>query len=360
MSQKRKRRHHIVSRFYLEGFAADGQVQRFSLRDRADHRVATRDATVNKDFYTLELPDGEQSDFFEDLMSQIEGPAVEALQYIAQAQLGELTLSAEQKSSLALWIALQHLRTEGIRNDAARMEAEMIRLVVGVSGKKALRRHIEAVEGPISDARLDAEWADLTQPGGTEISPNVLGHLRQIMDMLGGTANVFASLQWSVNLFTRKTLFTSDHPVVLLPDPDQPRWMGLGLLNAAGYAIPLTRSRGLVIGASPDLPDLVVPGSAKMANILNTGTTLNARSAIFCHPDDADRVRAIELPPAADERAWGPSNDHWIHEDGFFGEVSDDERKRLAKAMPRSPNEKGFSLRDLQWPIPRRRYRWEG
>jgi hypothetical protein len=165
---------------------------------------------------------------------------------------------------------------------------------------------------------------------------------------------MLASHQWSLSVFERKALVTSDHPVVLVPHEDHPEWSGVGLANAGGYALPLARRLGLVIGASPDLPDMRVPGTAKLAASLNGHVVLNARKAVFHHPDDAEVLTRVTLPP---ERTLeiGPANDdHFIREEGLFAGL--DEEQLRALSLPHGDEDRGFSLRDLPWPIPGRRF----
>ena len=81
--EKRIRRQHTVSRFYLRGFA-DGreQVRRIQLPGDNVLTMSISDASVIKDFYSVELPDGTLSDMFERAFSDVEG--------VASAALGEV------------------------------------------------------------------------------------------------------------------------------------------------------------------------------------------------------------------------------------------------------------------------------
>ncbi len=216
------RRQHVVSRFYLSGFAdSQNQLRRVVLAAGESHLVAVGDATVIKDFYNIEFGGG-VTDVFERQFSRVEEPAAAALQRVVRER--KWPLEPDERNALAAWIALQYLRSEAIRTSQMQMRAETIRLLVGASGKQALRQHIETTEGAaISDARLDAEWADLTQPGGPRLQLDAFGHMRTVVELLPLTVALLVSMQWSLSVFERKTLFTCDHPVVLLPGADHPR-----------------------------------------------------------------------------------------------------------------------------------------
>ncbi|XVV02508.1 DUF4238 domain-containing protein [Actinosynnema sp. CA-248983] len=110
---KHTRRQHIVSQFYLKGFANERDVlRRVVLPGDKVHPISTSDATVINDFYTITMPDGSQSDMFERAFAKIEQSAAEAL----RAMLGgKWPLVGDDRAALASWIALQYLRAEHIR-----------------------------------------------------------------------------------------------------------------------------------------------------------------------------------------------------------------------------------------------------
>ena len=172
--------------------------------------------------------------------------------------------------------------------------------------------------------------------------------------MLQPTAMMLTSLQWSLSVFQRKALVTSDHPVTLVPHEDHPRWSGVGLANAGGYALPLARRLGLIIGASPHLPDLRVSGTAKLAASLNGNVVRNARKAIFHHPDDTEVLAGVQLPPQRTMEIGPVSGDHFIREEGLFTGLDTDQLRALSP--PQADLDRGFSLDDLPWPIPGRRF----
>lgn len=351
--EKLTRRQHVVSRFYLSGFANEaGQLRRVLLPGDRAHLTNLNDASVIKDFYTVHLADGTPTDLFERLFSQVEQPASVALRAVRD---GTWPLSQEKKVHLASWIALQHLRVEAVRTSQTEMQAQMIRLLVGASGKEALRAHIESAEGtPIGPERLDAEWADLTKPGGPTLRPDASEHMRTVMELLPPTAEMFASLQWSLGVYEQLTLITCDHPVVLVPHVDHPGWSGVGLATAAGFAVSLSRHLGLVIGASPDLPDLRLPGYPALGRLMNAGVAANARRCIFHHPDDTKLVEALSLPePQLNEVSHG-STDHFVKEEGLYAGVPKGDLQAMAKATAHESGDSGVTLSDLPWPIPGR------
>lgn len=350
----RARRQHVVSRFYLNGFASDrGLLRRVALPGDVTHLVSVNDATVIKDFYSIELG-GELDDYFEQQFARVERRAADAMRLALAGS--EWPLPPRDKAALASWIALQHLRAESVRTGQQQIRADTIRLLVGASGKKALRGHIEAAEGaPISEARLDAEWTDFVKPGGPTLEPDAADHLRTVVEMHVPTAEMLRAMQWSLDIFERRSLITCDHPVVLLPNEDHPRWMGLGIFNAGGFAIALSRRRALVIGSSPDLPDLRLPGTTNMARSINSHIARNARHSIYHHPDDAHVVAELTLPDRR-TREFESSGDGLIREEGLFAGLSESQLKAFSGIS--GGDGKGFTLSDLPWPVPGRVFSW--
>ncbi len=324
--------------------------------------MSITDATVIKDFYSIELPDRSTSDVFERAFSEIEDVASSALRLVVQ---GRWPLPEEAKQNLALWIALQHLRSEEIRASQTDMNGMMIRILVGVSGKEALRSHIERAEGrPVEDQELDEEWRDLTKPGGPDLEPDVTGHLRLALQLWPRMAAHLADSHWTLIRFTKRALVTSDHPVSMAVDENYPEHMGVGIATADLFTVPLTRRLGLNIQPRIALRqytddvdgvrDFVVTGTTAFANSMNQQTVNQARRYVYHHPDDELSGR-IHLPAPVDRSRMDTSTgDNMIREEGLF---ADADNRAVAEALSPFPGRDGFSLSDLPWPIPRRRPR---
>jgi hypothetical protein len=354
------RKQHVVSKFYLRGFAdSSNQLRRTLLPGHRSHLISAEKASVISDFYSITLEDGQLSDYFERAFSRVEGPAAAVHKSIVEEE--RWPLGTGEKCDLALWIALQHLRSEGVRTQGNNMRALTIQLLVGTSGKDALRRHIEKAEGrTISDERLEFEWAELTRHGGPRMKADPRNHLRMVAELLEPTAAMLGSMQWSLNVYRRKRLVTGDHPVSLLKHPEHPMFFGVGLANAGGFALPLSRRHGLVIGASPELPDLKVDGNTLSAKSMNQATIMNSRTCLYSHPDDEDVINAMHLPGPREWEIDPIATAGFIKEEGLFGHLNDDDRDELPAPIVSEDDSKSFSLDDLEWPISNRLHTWAG
>jgi hypothetical protein len=356
------RRQHTVSKFYLKGFADDNdQISRIALPGEPRITLSIGDASVIKDFYSVELPTGERSDMFEQLFAQIEGPASGVL---AATLGGKWPLSTEEKEQLGTWIALQQLRGEEVRAGQNHISAEFIRLVIGASGKEPLRRHIEAAEGrTVNDEELDAEWRDITKPGGPTLAPDPAEHVRTIVELAPGLAAYLRDSHWTLHRFQRRALVTCDHPVSMAQADREP-WEGVGLATADIFSIPLSRRIGLTIQPrhrleqfttdTGSVPDFAIDGTTATANSINQQTVREARRYVYLHPADVLDAR-IRLPePTTTSRMVASNIDNLISEEGLFP------LQTYSGRRPQTPRDAdtsdGITLADVPWPIPRRIY----
>jgi hypothetical protein len=349
-----------VSQFYLKGFASgSGQVRRVTLPGDQGHLLSTSDAGVIKDFYTITLPDGSPSDAFERAFSELEGPAAKALQAIA-AETWPVT--GRHRTALATWIALQHLRSEDVRASQRTMNAEIVRIIVGVSGKEALRRVIEKAEGRlVSDDELEWEWRDITKPGGPDLVPNIKQHLQLLMSLLDGTSRYLHDCHWTLLQFSRRALVTSDHPVSLLVDRNYPSWQGIGLATADLFLVPLSRRLALTIRPQRRLPinpgmvpDFKHPGSTKLARSINQETVARSRRYVYHHPEDSP-LDGLFLPDPESRQPRISNSDGLIREEGLFHGLTKEQLEPMSRMTGPDESRNGMSIDDLPWPIPGRK-----
>lgn len=370
---RRVRRQHVISQFYLKGFANESsRIKRIELPGDEPIVLTTSDASVIKDFYTVELLDGTPSDMFEEFFGTFEGPAATALRAVSH---GTWPLLPVDREALAAWVALQYLRGKEIRDGQNALDAFQIRILVGTSGKEALRHLIETREGvTLTEEQLDWEWRDLTKPGGPSLEPDPADHMHFLLSTLPGLTAHLMSWHWTLLEFEDAGLGTSDHPVSLIAGEEHPPGMGLGIATAALFYIPLTRSHGLTIqppdrfpagfGFVPDLRHVADPEHAKS---FNQQTAWSARHYVYCHPD-ADPFAAPVALPTPRRHGWTDAGaDRLIREEGLFGGLSEEQLSAMPKVLSghdghegddghshEDEGNEGMSLSDVTWPIPRR------
>jgi hypothetical protein len=99
---------------------------------------------------------------------------------------------------------------------------------------------------------------------------------------------------WHLTFFTRKSLVTSDSPVVLRPMLKYPAGTSVAVGDAAEVQVPLDRRAALSMTAV-GRGDRLAPGSVKIAADLNQAVANNARRFLFHHPSD-DPLAGLALP----------------------------------------------------------------
>lgn len=346
---ERVRRHHVVSRFYLQRFAdARGYVRQVWHPGERQHMANVANVSVVKDFYAVEFDaDGatQVSDFWEREFSKIETPAAKAFSHALDD--GEWPPRPEDRGALVSWLALQHVRNESARMMLTDLTAFQYRMIVGVNGIARLRQVMESrLDRTVGDAELEAEWEDLTQPSGPRVLGNANAHIDMIRVLFGRIADHFHSCGIMLWHFERKSLITGDHPVVLFGEPPFPGG-GVGLSNADCAMIPMSRRSALMLSPS-DPSDFQARGNARLAAQLNSAVSATSAQWLALHPDD---------DPAALDLKFHPPRTRAIAPPGVDGLV---DRERPIESTPamreyRSDHHPGsMPLVYPDWPLPGR------
>lgn len=349
-----RRRHHTVSKFYLAGFAdSSGLLTQVHLPGHVKHPISINNASVEMDFYSFRMADGSLDDWLERAFGEIESLASRVL----QAGVDRCwPLDEGDRAALSAWIALQYVRSPSTRTMQTQLHAQTIRLIVLMAGRERLRDVIQAHEGaPVSDARLEWEWQDLTRPEGPTVESDVAFHAHSIGETLEWLTEVIYRGQWILIVFDRRSLLTCDHPVSLVAPQDFDGLSGFGLATADAYLVPISRRIALAVRPHRDDPDVRVPGSTVLWKVVTGQVLGNARKYLFHHPEDRipDGVvvpppRSVELSPV-DASLFEPQ----VGWDELEWTKDETEARQRMDALfePSGPT---LSADDLVWPIPGR------
>lgn len=260
--------------------------------DAKSHRESINRASVERDFYLLELDDGTISDEFEDFMGLIEGLAGPAFHQVVDE--GVWPIEQDTRYSIAAWIALQHLRSPAMRRMLDEFAEAALKLDIAVGGKAKLRTLMQEMEGrAVDDDEVDDMWRSLSDFDSYRMRQHPNEHLRLILDMLQMTTRMFYERGWWLIRFNRRALITSDTPVVLIPNPADPM-RSTGTFTAQAAAVAIDRRVALVL-VGLHARDQRIPGTTRWWRVLNTGTAGEARRCIYHHPDD--KIDSLRLPP---------------------------------------------------------------
>jgi len=298
--KKLKRHHHTVPRFYLKRFAdAHGLFMRVPIDGGESRRIGVGDATVRKDFYSFRDEDGHLNDSVEDALSDMEGAAAKVLRMVVDQDIWPLPEDAREV--MCTWLAFQHLRVPARRQATNEMADHLLKTLFAAGGRHGVRQRLEeAAGGPVSDEEVERAWAEGTDFSSYELETNNAGHLVTMGEVAPAVVEALWKRTWVLVRFARRTLITSDHPLVQIWDPAVPPWRGQGLSNCLAVCMPLDRRAALMMFNANGSEDRTTLPTTAMAKDLNQRVAASARAAVFHHPDDD--LDGINLPePRASE-----------------------------------------------------------
>lgn len=151
------KRHHVVSKFYLRYFA-DERDRVSTVMLPGDRNFTQNIATVQTNFYTVIDNDGHQSALAEQALSQIERLAADAWRELAA---GVRPLPEDHRAAMAAWLALQLLRSGGVRDSMSEIATHTLLLETIIGGRQRVREALAAAGEPTDDDTVDREWVDL-------------------------------------------------------------------------------------------------------------------------------------------------------------------------------------------------------
>ncbi|MFD8472017.1 DUF4238 domain-containing protein [Streptomyces globisporus] len=293
---KLKRRHHTVPRLLLRRFADGEQIIRVPLDGGERRSVGIADVTVRRDFYSMLDQDGQLDDTVEDLLAELEDKAAKVIRKVVN---GAWPLETEDRDVLTEWIAAQHARIPAARAANNEIADHIGKAMIAMGGKPEIRRRLEKTSAePVSDERVEALWEELTDFEGYYAEMPVNDHMAAMGQSIKTAYEVFKARSWGLIRFERRALLIPDHPVTLVREENMPRFLGVGIGNAAAILIPIDR-RVAIMMASPGPEDFFVRTHTKLAKELNQRFAYNARKELFHHPDD-DPLHEVELPRVRD------------------------------------------------------------
>jgi hypothetical protein len=270
-----KRRNHTVNSSYLQRFGDDrGFLTGVKLPGDRRFTVSVDSATVIKNFYVVRLPDGSESDQAEDDFCEIEAAAGASIRVLIDQRRWPIPKAVRR--DVATWVALQYLRVAHVR----RLAQEIAEAYTEVG---------------VPFTSYTGEQTRLWMPAN-EADPEQIKrlHLEFIWRNIPVVAEMLYSHDWELTFFDRKSLITSDSPVVLRPMLRTPAGVTLAVANAGAVQVPLDRRAALTMSALGRGDSQVSP-SAKIAADLNQAVAQNARRFLFHHPSD-DPLVGVTLP----------------------------------------------------------------
>lgn len=280
-----KRRNHTVNESHLRRFADDsGLLTGVQLPGDVRFPISASDAAVRKNFYVVRLPDGSESDQAEDDFGQVESNAAVAIRTLIDDRAWPIP--DEARAHIAEWAALQYLRVPWVRQFAHEIAGALSEVGLPVPTEMAERSTLFIP-------------ADQVERHGASAF-----HIEFIRRQAAVVAEMLYERDWVLTFYNRRSLATSDAPVVLRPMIRYSDGTTVAVGNAAEVQVPLDRRVALSM-RSRRRGDERVPGVTKTAVDLNRATASNARRYVFHHPDD-DPLKGLVLPQPRERELASP------------------------------------------------------
>jgi hypothetical protein len=240
------RNNHVVPKLYLSAWAnKSGAVQYVDLKQRKPYPKHIKKVAVERDFYTVVMPDGQDSDVWERLISYMEGESKEPLD---NAREGRWPLSADDRFVLSHFIALQYVRGPEVREMMNQGMTDVMNMATKVTAQHpdAVRADLEdELQRPATDEEVATRVEHLASGEFTVEMHN--NHFLQLFGVCEQIAPLIFSMRWTLLTAApnAQTFATSDRPISLAPYPDADDFGGIGITTAAYITFPLSPTRCL-------------------------------------------------------------------------------------------------------------------
>jgi hypothetical protein len=219
------RRHHYVTKAYLDGFLEPGANHLFCYgRKRAEPFPNTPVNLANiRDFHSFKRPDGSIDCNLEtQIEREIESPGIPLIRRLAS---GKVNLDHTQRFAVATLIALQSVRVPFERNFMDANNVENLRSYIEEMDESSRRlgapvNAIDIAITPRDDPRLIRKWTRITRKQilaelkEAEEDPNKSSRDTFLL-LAGDLATVFVQMEWTIRYVSGAgRLITSDRPVI--------------------------------------------------------------------------------------------------------------------------------------------------
>lgn len=244
------KRQHFLPRFYLEGFARDGLVSLYDREADEYRRQQPVNTGVIGHFYTMTDDQGRKRYDLERELSSVEAKAAGAIKKLLKRQ----TLTSEERSELAIFIALAGFRTPDAVDSVKHLNGQMISRLT-----KLMLSDLETVkdqlrgkpDAPSTEEELTQHakaMIEFAQSDNYTVETDHQWAVGMAVSQAMAIAPILAGRDWLIlhRDSERCSFVTTDSPVMLTTLAPRPAgfWSrGVGFANRdAMVAFPLTQS----------------------------------------------------------------------------------------------------------------------
>lgn len=250
-----KKRHHYVSKFYLDGFTCSLEDPYLWVFEKGKHvpfKSSSQNTGFERYYYSFEKPDGTRdTNTIEDMYSQVEASAADVIRKIVNNE----PIGGQDKAHLAYFIAFQVTRVPKFRKHIEEVDRHTIKQIAMSMGsdphafEAAIRTYEEQTGKP---AGVGAEeLRKFAKNGEYDIVIKPESSLPIALMLPQTIWRTFAAMKWEILRATDDHHFiTSDSPVFYCdPSRVSGEIFNIGLMNRdVEVTLPLTRHIALLAG----------------------------------------------------------------------------------------------------------------
>ena len=233
----KKKRHHYIPRFYLDGFVDPHNKPYIWVYEKGNPKIVkatTKNIAVQKDYYSFTTPEGNRdSETFENLLAEIEGRVSRIFRKIRNQE----NLNHEERWFFSLFLAFSMARVPNFRENLEEMLGETMKKInmILASDPRNFEAMIESFQRktgkeigmPVEELRkfmLEGEYNFRATPQFS---------LGMAAIMARNSTPIFFEMKWTFLEATGDYKFvTSDNPLSYFdPMHDPKSFFGVGLLN---------------------------------------------------------------------------------------------------------------------------------
>ncbi|MFI6220134.1 DUF4238 domain-containing protein [Nocardia salmonicida] len=294
------RRHHLVSRFYLEPWTVDGVLRRTVVDTGRWRDLGAKGVGWALDFYRLEAED----------LDPVKTPPLAAevilgeFENIAKPHIDNLLDSApgvvrdgELIADMSLYVAAQFVRGQTFRDEQLSLidwsdRQDQTELTTRLARSLLTAR---AAGAPPAEAAVEQVAAAMRARSPISADPKVQS-IELMWSMWLNLAEIIVKWHWTI-YSSGSPLLTSDEPVTLIGRPDSDRAEKPGLIRTTAIVFPLSPRRLLVLfpptGTRLRGPHTLTAGETRE---INTELMAYADTTVFEQPGTGIAA-SIEVPP---------------------------------------------------------------
>ncbi len=281
----KKKRHHYLPEFYLEGFVDPRNRPFVWVYEKGDSKIrkaSAKDIAVQKHYYSFITSEGHKdTETFENFFGLIEGHVAPVFQKLKRHE----SLDDEEKSWFAIFLSSIMIRVPNFRENIEKSAAEVIRRinVKIASDTEAFKSMINSFEKETGD-KIGLPVEDLKKfilNGKYEIKVDPQFSL-YMLTLINDFGLLFHKMGWTILTSDGYRFITSDNPLSYDDPTHDPRSpLGIGLLNKnVRLTFPVTKEFALFATWSKQ-GDGYLKASNKLVRAINQRTIQSALKFVF-------------------------------------------------------------------------------